>query len=157
MSHNLPCSPQGGKFKPHLLYRQSYTRWDIVYHNPQKVIVSVLWSCMWSAWDLWFTTTTPVFSFTARFSSQWLASYPVLHHSYCRLQYGEPSAQASTRMQGYLSTTTNPRLQQTSALFLRRYLQQIQGYPRPCTLTHEDFLAYLLYVFVVSEHGDEAL
>ena len=29
---------------------------------------------MWSAWDLWFTTTTPVFSFTARFSSQWLAS-----------------------------------------------------------------------------------
>ena len=30
-------------------------------------------------------------------------------------------------------------------------------YPRPCTLTHKDFLANLLYMLVVSEHGDEAL
>ena len=30
MSQNFPCSPQGGKLrKPHLLYRQNCTRWDI--------------------------------------------------------------------------------------------------------------------------------
>ena len=30
-------------------------------------------------------------------------------------------------------------------------------HPRPCTLTHEDFLANLLYMLVVSEHGDKTL
>ena len=34
---------------------------------------------------------------------------------------------------------------------------KLTKYPRPCPLTHEDFLAYLLYMFVVTQHGEEAL
>ena len=43
MTHNLHCSSQG-RNKPHLLYRQNYTRWDIWSKNTGLVVVGSLQS-----------------------------------------------------------------------------------------------------------------
>ena len=43
MSHNFPCSPQGGN--PHLLYRQKYTRWDIFTVKLLSLVPQLLLVC----------------------------------------------------------------------------------------------------------------